>query len=275
MANRASHRAAARKAAELARQASSLNQNSPVTENVTEQPEPAAAPSISDAHLAANRANAKLSTGPVTPAGRAASSQNRTIHGLARHNGTFKLLATEDPAGFEALQQSFVDEHQPSTETELILIATMAESNWLAARAQTLQTMCLDENTGAVANEKTFSLYLRYFSTHDRAFHKCLNDLLKIRSERRKEQSGFEAQKHQEALQQMKIDHQQTKQDAFAHEAWQKKMHKDLIARSKLGKLLFDTQMRDLKKPGFEAQFDAELKNQGFEPLKTHAAAAA
>jgi len=59
--------------------------------------------SISPAQLAANRANAQLSTGPTTVEGRTVSSQNRTTHGLARHNGAFQLLATEDPAGFEAL----------------------------------------------------------------------------------------------------------------------------------------------------------------------------
>ena len=271
MANRASRRAATRKAAELARQASSPNLETPAPEKITE---PVVAAPISEARLAANRANAKLSTGPSL-AGRAISSQNRTVHGLARHNGLFKLLATEHPAGFEALKQSLIIEHQPATETECILITNMAESNWLAQRAQTLQTTCLDENTGAITNEKSFSLYLRYYSTHNRAFDKALNQLLKLRAESRKEQAGFEAQKDKEALQQMKIAHQQAKQDAFAHETWQKKMHKDLIARAKLGKLLFDTQMGDLKRPGFEAQFNSELKKQGFEPCKTQTAAAA
>ena len=63
----------------------------------------------------------------------------------------------------------------------------------------------------------------------------------------------------------MKTNQQQARQDAFAHEAWQK-VHKDLIARAKLGKLMFDTQMRELNKPGFEAQFKAELQKQGFDP---------
>jgi hypothetical protein len=93
--------------------------------------------SISPAQLAANRANAQLSTGPATVAGRAISSQNRTSHGLARHNGAFILLATEDPNGFEALKVSLAAEYQPSTETESILVTTMAESHWLANRAAT------------------------------------------------------------------------------------------------------------------------------------------
>ena len=71
----------------------------------------------------------------------------------------------------------------------------------------------------------------------------------------------------------MKVEHQQARQDAFAHEAWQKKMHKDLIARAKIGKLIFDTKMRELKTPGFEAQFNAELQKQGFETVQTAAAA--
>jgi hypothetical protein len=46
---------------------------------------------ISPERLAANRANAQLSTGPG-PIGIAVSCLNHTIHGLARHNnGTFKL----------------------------------------------------------------------------------------------------------------------------------------------------------------------------------------
>ena len=110
------------------------------------------------AQILANRENAQLSTGPVTDAGRAISSQNRTTHGLARHNGAFQLLATEDPAGFEALKAALLSEHEPSTETESILITTMAESHWLANRAQTLQHTCFDQTTGQIADTKLFSL---------------------------------------------------------------------------------------------------------------------
>ena len=70
----------------------------------------------------------------------------------------------------------------------------MAESHWLANRAQTLQTTCLDPQTGQITDASLFSLYLRYQTTHTRAFHKCLNDLLKLRSERRKTEDGFEVQ---------------------------------------------------------------------------------
>jgi hypothetical protein len=168
---------------------------------------PSQSPSpISTARLNANRANAQLSTGPSL-AGRAISCLNHTLHGLARHgNGAFKLLTTEDPAGFEALTQSLLEEHQAVTTTELILIHGMAESLWLAQRAQRLQDTCLDPDTGDIKDEKKFSLYLRYQTTHTRAFHKSLNDLLKLRAEQRRAANGFEAQKHKEEENRRKIE---------------------------------------------------------------------
>ena len=197
--NRKERRAAAHKDRKLARKAGfPTPQPAQPPPAVTQEPvvtpeTPKAAP-ISDAQLNANRANAQRSCGPKTEIGRAISSQNRTTHGLARHNGTFVLLSTEDPNGFEALKASLAAEHQPTTETESILINGMAESHWLANRAQTLQNTCLDPQTGQITDASLFSLYLRYQTTHTRAFHKCLNDLVKLRSEKRKTENGFEAQ---------------------------------------------------------------------------------
>jgi hypothetical protein len=156
---------------------------------------PVEAPSPSPARLAANRANAQLSTGAKSPATKAICAQNHTTHGLARHsNGTFKLLSSEDPAGFEAFKQSLFDEHKTNTPTESILINNMVECQWLADRAQRLLDTCIDPDTGTVTNEKSFSLYLRYQTTHRRAFHRSLHDLQKLRAEKCKAQIGFEAQ---------------------------------------------------------------------------------
>src|SRR6202020_2214161 len=109
-------------------------------------------------------------------------------------NGTFKLLSTEDATVYQAFKQSLVDEHKPTTETESILVNSMADSHWLAQRAQGLQDTCMDPATGAIPDDKKFSLYMRYHTTHKRAFHKSLHDLLKLRSERRKSEIGFDAQ---------------------------------------------------------------------------------
>jgi hypothetical protein len=46
---------------------------------------------------------------------------------------------------------------------------------------------------------KHFALYLRYQTTHERAFYKALTELQKLREQRRKEQIGFESQKRAQA----------------------------------------------------------------------------
>jgi hypothetical protein len=170
---------------------------------------------ISPERLAANRANAQFSTGPGL-AGIAVSCLNHTIHGLARHNGAFKLLTSEDPIGFEALKASLAEEHQATTTTEAILVNAMAEFHWLAQRAQRLQDTCIDPHTGVITDEKKSSLYLRYFTTHTRAFHKSLNDLLKLRSEKRKELLGFEAQQRKEEEMRLKNERHELKKQAQA-----------------------------------------------------------
>ena len=96
------------------------------------------------------------------------------------------------------------------------MINATAESHWLAQRAQRLQDTCIDPDTGAITDEKKASLYLRYFTTHTRAFHKSLNALLKLRSEKRKEILGFEAQKRKEEEMRLKNERHELKKQAQA-----------------------------------------------------------
>jgi hypothetical protein len=256
--NRKERRAAAHTERKLARKAGFAT---PQTKPEPAPVAPAAVPETkpvtptSPAQLTANRANAKLSTGPKTEAGRAISSQNRTAHGLARHNGAFVLLPTEDPNGFEALKASLAAEHQPSTETESIFVNGMAESHWLANRAQTLQNTCIDPQTGQIVNAALFALYLRYQTTHTRAFHKCLNDLLKLRSERHKAENGFKAQnRKKEELRIQNERHEMKKQ----HHEWDIRL-KDAAFCHRAGQNVANFNKAIRENPGFEAQYIAEV----------------
>ena len=81
-------------------------------------------------------------------------------------------------------------EYTPKNRTEMILVERMAQHHWLRSRATMLQGLCfLDDGT---IDDKRLALYLRYETTHERAFHKCLNELLRIRAEKRKQEIGFE-----------------------------------------------------------------------------------
>jgi hypothetical protein len=284
--DRKQRRAAAHKERKLARKAgfpSALQNpapkqgedipNTPTT--VSTIPEPGlpfpSLSSISPSQLAANRANAQHSTGPTTETGRAASSQNHTIHGLARHNGTFKLLASEDSAGFEALKASLAAEHLPTTETESILVTTMSESHWLSNRAQNLQATCFDETTGQITDPKLFSLYLRYQTTHTRAFHKSLNDLLKLRAESRKTENGFEAQARKEEELRIKNEQHEMKKQRHYWEV----IKKDAEACFRISQNVTQNHKAAAENPGFEAQYAAELAKHGLQPDYCRGAASA
>jgi len=114
------------------------------------------------AQIIANRRNSQLSSGPKTKAGKAAA---------------------------------FREEHQPASPTETSLVEGMAQHQWLRKRALKLESSCFDPTTGQIADQKQLALCLRYQSTHERGFHKCLNALLKLRTEKRKMEIGFESQK--------------------------------------------------------------------------------
>jgi hypothetical protein len=59
-----------------------------------------------------------------------------------------------------------------------------------------LQLHCYDFGRGLkhINDEKQFALLMRYQNQNERAIDKCVNQLLKLQTGRRKEQSGFESQ---------------------------------------------------------------------------------
>ncbi len=145
-----------------------------------------------EAQVAANKANAQHSTGRKTPAGKAASSANHIRHGFT---GEFRILSFEDPREFELLHCEFVHEHKPMTATENILVERMAQHQFLLGRALKYQTAVLESRKPEREKERSLALYIRYQTVNERAFSKCLNDLLKLRAEKRKVEIGFESQK--------------------------------------------------------------------------------
>ncbi|MGI9074798.1 MAG: hypothetical protein ACR2JB_26560 [Bryobacteraceae bacterium] len=148
------------------------------------------------AQVAANQANAQHSTGPKTMQGKAISARNNFKHGCS---GAFTVLPWESQDEFDMLLGSLRDEHKPSGLTETILVDKMAQAIWLSKRALMLQHVTFNQELPTCDNQKQLALYLRYQTTNERAFHKCLNDLLRLRAEKRKQEIGFESQQHKQA----------------------------------------------------------------------------
>ncbi len=162
------------------------------------------------AQILANQANAEHSTGPKTEEGKLASCKNNFRYGFT---GNFTVLPSEDQEQFDTLYQGLRSEHKPQTVTETALIEKMAQHIWLGRRAITLQEVTMADNLPMRDQERQFALFLRYQTTNDRGFSKCLNDLLKLRAEKRKERIGFESQQRQEAEQARKQSIENRKQD--------------------------------------------------------------
>jgi hypothetical protein len=116
--------------------------------------------------------------GPRTPEGKANSCLNNLRHGLA---GAFRVLDSESQEEFDAFLASLRDDHQPETPTEELLLSRVAEHSWLSRRAQRLQDAAILEGSNA-----NFALMLRYQTTNDRGFHKCMDELRKLKKERLK-----------------------------------------------------------------------------------------
>jgi len=86
---------------------------------------------------AANRRNAKKSTGPKTPEGKAKSAQNATKHGLLSGR---PLLADEDPAAYEEHRLTLLHELWPETPLEQGIVDRIAAAQWRLARVPIIES---------------------------------------------------------------------------------------------------------------------------------------
>lgn len=143
-----------------------------------------------------NRANALLSTGPRTAAGKQRSSLNALTHGLTSRS---PVLATEDPAAYQLHCRQFVDEHQPATPTETQLTQELADTAWRLNRIPHLEAALFDRAANPPSDQAAIDFdildahrALATLGMHSqrlsRQFQKTLDMLREIQDERRLEQ---------------------------------------------------------------------------------------
>jgi hypothetical protein len=96
---------------------------------------------ISDKQLAANKANAQKSTGPVTPAGKRASSLNSLRHGVLARS---VVLGGESTEQFAAALNAITAEFDPQTPTERTQVEKMAIYQWRLARLWAVESAAIE-----------------------------------------------------------------------------------------------------------------------------------
>jgi len=86
--------------------------------------------------IAANRANAKKSTGPRTPEGKARSSLNAVQHGLTARR---PVLPNEDRAAFESFARGLRKDLRPAGPVQALLVEEVIDAAWKMRRAADAQ----------------------------------------------------------------------------------------------------------------------------------------
>jgi hypothetical protein len=88
------------------------------------------------AHIAANQANAQLSTGPTSATGKAKSSLNAVKTGLT---GRTVLLPSEDADLYEQHVARFMQQYEPVGDEEQTLVQSLADTQWRLLRIPSLE----------------------------------------------------------------------------------------------------------------------------------------
>ena len=153
-----------------------------------------------------SRDNGAKSNGPVTPEGKAASSQNAGRHNLC--TGQLVLLTNEDPQEFHRLMDDYIVRFQPIDGVELDLVHKMIAATWREKRVTAMETSLLElemlrqqpdvddeyERITAAARQTlalfgddtraAAALLLRYGATARRAFASALRILRELQGDR-------------------------------------------------------------------------------------------
>lgn len=166
-----------------------------------------AAPLISPQRLAANRANAQLSTASTTPEGKAKSSLNAVKTGLT---GRPVLLASEDAEAYEAHLLQYVDRFAPVGERETELVQFLADTEWRLNRIQNLEAglfalgrlrcadLFEDEKNEQVRRAMIDAHILVEDAKHFKNLHLQENRLLRRYAQHAKELKELQAQRKKE-----------------------------------------------------------------------------
>jgi hypothetical protein len=146
----------------------------------------------------ANRQNAQKSTGPKTPAGKAAVRLNALRHGLLSED---IVLPGEDEEALRRLAERLRAELQPVGELESLLVDRITSLLWRLRRLERVEAGIfvrgsyrvvgdLDTSTLGLAfvrdgnGANAFSKLSRYESTMERGLYKALHELRRLQAAR-------------------------------------------------------------------------------------------
>jgi hypothetical protein len=145
----------------------------------------------SEKQIAANRANARQSTGPHTGAGKARSRTNAWKHGLTAEK---VVIPGEDVQQLKAIRRELWEEYQPLPGMESLLVERLEHYEWRMRRALMLETALLEEVPSCPwslgYSDAALATLLRYEMAIANTSRSTLHQLLLLQDRRRNENSG-------------------------------------------------------------------------------------
>jgi len=138
----------------------------------------------SPAQINANQANAQLSTGPRTAAGKARVAQNAVRHGLtARH----LVIRDDEQEAFATLHQSLLEDLDPQGALETIAFHELLHAAWNLQRFSRIEaevSVGTPEDFTDPATTAVLDRLSRYQSRAQRAFYKAQAELRVLQTNR-------------------------------------------------------------------------------------------
>ena len=157
------------------------------------------------AQIAANQANSQLSTGPITEAGRAASSRNNFRHGFRSQS---VLLPGDDPAEYDALLAELTAHFGPDDLTDERFVREMADADWRLRRVRQYLESAIARRVAALTPDHpdldpialqglaiesldhdggpSYSTWLRYESKFERQYDRALKEWTRYQNDGRR-----------------------------------------------------------------------------------------
>ncbi len=169
---------------------------------------------LSDKRLAANRANAKRSTGPKSVHGRKISARNGIRHGILANA---VLIEGESRESFLDLLADFTAEYQPATLSEENLVERAATAQWRQLRTITLESAAIihemrhqadshaaeDTPTRVMLamrslsdNSRNPELMRRYEHSFDMQYYRAMKALNAVRDQKQAQNADSAARTH-------------------------------------------------------------------------------
>ena len=120
--------------------------------------------------------------GPRTVEGIDRCKFNATRHGLT---GTQIVIRGEDPARYDALRLSLIDEYRPASEQEAMLVERIAQCWWKLQRAERYEQFLFDdalETDEDVFTSKRFACFQRYRNSVERSWNRARAELAALKA---------------------------------------------------------------------------------------------